>query len=132
MRRPVCLLKLALYGHPQAGGFWEEHAEEQLHLEGFGDIPEWKSCFWRPELEVLLILYVDDFKLAGPTHNLPKAWAKIRSRINTGEPTPLDHFLGCKHEEITYTPAGYDKLVRAIVYNMERFFEKCVKKWRCD
>ena len=52
---PVCLLKLALYGHPQAGGFWEEHAEKMLHAEGFENIPEWKSCFWHPELRVVLV-----------------------------------------------------------------------------
>ena len=28
MRDPVCPLELALYGHPESGGYWEQHAEE--------------------------------------------------------------------------------------------------------
>ena len=89
---PVCPLELALYGHPQSGGFWEEHAEKNITEEGFNCIPEWKSCYWHHELRVLLVLYVDDFKLAGPTKNLPVAWEKIRRNLNTGDPQPLDHF----------------------------------------
>ena len=34
MKRPVCPLNLALYGHPQSGAFWEEHAESKLLSEG--------------------------------------------------------------------------------------------------
>ena len=115
---PVCLLKLALYGHPQSGGFWEEKAEGDLHLEGFEDVPEWKSCFWHPELKVFLVLYVDDFKLSGPSKNMKAAWTKIRRRIKTGEPHCVENFLGCQHEIVMFTPPGYDSPVRAVVYNM--------------
>jgi hypothetical protein len=35
MRRPVCRLRLALYGHPDSGGHWERHCEAHLKSVGF-------------------------------------------------------------------------------------------------
>ena len=35
MRDPVCPLLLALYGHPGAGGYWEQHCESHLLSCGF-------------------------------------------------------------------------------------------------
>ncbi len=39
-RKPVVRLILALYGHADAGGFWEEHCEEQLMSIGFKRLAE--------------------------------------------------------------------------------------------
>ena len=50
-RDPVCPLVLALYGHPEAGGWWEDHSKEQLEAVGFQEISDWKSCFWHEELK---------------------------------------------------------------------------------
>ena len=36
---PVCPLVLALYGHPDAGGYWEKHCEKCLSQIGFVSIP---------------------------------------------------------------------------------------------
>ena len=33
--RPVVLLRIALYGHPDSGGLWEQHCEAMLLLVGF-------------------------------------------------------------------------------------------------
>ena len=37
---PVCILRLALYGHPDAGGYWERHCEEHLTSVGFVPVPD--------------------------------------------------------------------------------------------
>ena len=67
MRDPVCPLRLALYGHPDSGGYWEQHCEAHLvDKVGFVPIEEWRSCFWHPKWKMFLVVYVDDFKLAGP------------------------------------------------------------------
>jgi len=64
---PVVPLVLALYGHPDAGGFWELHCEKALKEVGFTRAaPDWKSVFRHEALDLLLVVYVDDFKLAGP------------------------------------------------------------------
>ena len=38
LRKPVCRLTLALYGHPDAGGYREEHATKHLVKCGFEEI----------------------------------------------------------------------------------------------
>ena len=40
MSDPVCKLTRALYGHPDSGGYWEQHCEEALTQVGFELITE--------------------------------------------------------------------------------------------
>ena len=67
MRRPVFLLKKALYGHPDSGTFWEEHCDERVQVAGFKPIADldgnWRSCYFNAKTKVLLTIYVDDFKM---------------------------------------------------------------------
>eukprot|EP00959_Pyramimonas_sp_CCMP1952_P339995 7120581-Pyramimonas_sp.AAC.1 len=76
---PVCPLLLALYGHPHAGGFWEQHCEVHVMSKGFVPITCWRSCYYRPEL-----VYVDDFKLAVLLETSRQdgilSWAHLRLR----------------------------------------------------
>eukprot|EP00971_Amphidinium_carterae_P000151 3338-Amphidinium_carterae.4 len=54
MRDPGCPLIRALYGHPDAGGFWERHCEKQVRSVGvILLVPEWPSVFY-PEAEFSL------------------------------------------------------------------------------
>ena len=94
---PVCLPKRALYGHPDAETYWEQHAEKYLSSVGFVPIPDWKKCSRHPKLDLMLIVYVDDFKLAGPRRDLKEGWTRIRKGIITGEPEPIGRYLGRKH-----------------------------------
>ena len=96
---PVCPLRLALYGHPDAGGFWEEHCEERLTRPEIGFVPikNWRSCFWHPRLKLYLVVYVDDFKMAGPKDKMKEGWDLISSVIKMEEPGPVDRYLGCHH-----------------------------------
>ena len=88
---PVCPLMLALSGHPDSGGIWENHCASQLEGNGWVQVlPEiWQSIFYHPDLELLLVIYVDDFKMAGPQGNLKKGWANISSVIDMDPPEPL-------------------------------------------
>ena len=96
-QRPVCKLRLALYGHPDSGGFWERHCEKHLKSVGFVPVRDWRSVFIHPALGALLVVYVDDFKMAGPAGKLPEAWRLIRSGIKTEDPSALTKYLGCEH-----------------------------------
>ena len=96
-RVPVVRLRLALYGHPLSGAYWERHCTAKLKEAGFEPIPTWESCFLHRELRLVLSVYVDDFKLAGPTQNMKEGWRRIRSVIKMDEPTPLGKYLGCGH-----------------------------------
>ena len=103
-RRPVVQLKLALYGHPDAGGYWEQHCEGHVTSKGFQKIQCWRSCYFHPTLRLLLIIYVDDFKLSGPTGNLKEGWRLIQEPspevpkgIEIDPPTKVGRYLGCEH-----------------------------------
>ena len=55
--------------------------------------------FRHEELDLILVVYVDDFKMAGPTGNLAKGWESIKSVVDLGEPEPFDRYFGCHHIE---------------------------------
>ena len=75
-----------------------EPKQWQRRLEQF--LPDiWQSSFDHAECKCMLVVYVDDFKLAGPTENMDKAWASIRLAVNIGEPEPYDRYFGCQHVE---------------------------------
>jgi hypothetical protein len=45
-----------------------------------------------------LVVYVDDFKMAGPKAAMAEGWRLIRRNIRMDNPTPLDKYLGCEHK----------------------------------
>ena len=96
-RDPVCPLDLALYGHPDAGGYWEKHSQSKMAQEGFIVVPGRRSCFWHPKLNAFVCIYVDDYKVACPKANIKQVWDKITRHIEVGAPEPIGKFLGCNH-----------------------------------
>ena len=113
---PVCPMVLALYGHPDSGGYWERHCEEHVVSVGFRPIGDaWRLVYWHDKLKLLLIIYVDDFKMAGPKQTLAKGWELLRKHPDKGtgikleEPKPASLFLGCEHivREVKL-PHGFD------------------------
>ena len=77
---PVCPLVYALYGHPDSGGYWEQHCDEHVKSIGFRALHSegWSSCYWHSRLKCFLVVYVDDFKMAGPADALKEAWSLLR------------------------------------------------------
>ena len=73
-RKPVCRLRVALYGHPDAGTGWEHRCDKSLKSVGFVNVGGgcWPSCYYHRDLALLLSVYVDDFKMAGPTQHMRK------------------------------------------------------------
>ena len=143
MHAPVCPLRLALYGHPDSGGFWEQVCDSHLttpenqpskliaatkkQVMGCGFVPmaeEWPSCYWHPKLRLFLVVYVDDFKLSGPTVNMDRGWELIRGGIDVEDPHPLDVYLGCAHR---FWETKHDgKVIRGLTYDMESFLRSSV------
>ena len=127
MTDPVVPLRLALYGHPDSGGYWEKHCEEQLRKVGFFPVPLWGSMFYHPGLQLLLMVYVDDFKMAGSQHNLERGWKLMREHISMDEPVPVNRCLGCLHKiHREKTSTGFRKVIE---YDMEDFMSDCVKQY---
>ena len=95
--RPVCRLLRALYGHLDAETMWEKHCHKRLFKNGFIPITSWPSCYFHARLSLLLTMYVDDFKLAGPTASLKEGWSLITSELKVDQSGELGLYLGCKH-----------------------------------
>ena len=125
--RPVVRLKKALYGHPDSGTFWEQKCDERCKAVGFRPIPDWPSCYWHDGYGILLVIYVDDFKMGGPPDKLKKAWADLRrgpDGLIIEQEQPAGNFLGCTHERGTMKlPNG--QVVNTMTYNMEPFLRSC-------
>ena len=47
----------------------------------------------------MLVVYVDDFKMAGPTKNMAQGWKDINSVIDMDPPEALGRYFGCNHVE---------------------------------
>ena len=78
----------------------------EIGFEPVGECCEWRSCFLNPETQALLIIYVDDFKMAGPKDKLPIMWGLLGKQpggLLLDKPKEADHFLGCTHERGTKT-----------------------------
>ena len=98
MERPVVRLEQALYGHPDAGTYWEEHCDSHCRSVGFEPIQDWPSCYWHDKLQLLLVIYVDDFKMSGPTDSVDRGWVLLKRGLSIEKPSEICLYLGCKHE----------------------------------
>ena len=125
---PVVRLDKALYGHPDAGGAWETHCDKKLQEIGFKPVPNWPSVYYHREWDLLLMVYVDDFKMSGPQKNIEKGWKAIREKLDLDEPGPVDHCLGCKHNVGSATING--KTVRVMEYDVCDFMRQCVTAYK--
>ncbi len=103
---------LALYGHADAGGFWEAHCEEKLISIGWTRLAEeWPGTFWHQKTGSMMIVYVDDFKLAAKHAEHDALWAAIRKVIDMDPETLDGRFLGCSHERFTTSVRSVSSLL---------------------
>ena len=99
-RRPVVRLDKALYGHPDSGTMWEKHCGTSVRELDFIPVgEEWPSMYYHPKLQLMLVIYVDDLKLAGPAENLTKGWEMLRTKLRIEPETDLGLYLGCIYIE---------------------------------
>ncbi len=155
---PVVEMILSLYGHPDAGGYWELHCEEQVTAAGFEKIgtDAWRGVFRHPKYLALLIVYVDDFKLASRREHTQLIWKELKKGIDMGELEPPDRFLGCytkpfqarvcdvaeylqnapewwprgnDGQPLDFVPENPNQEVRGFVYDMKQYFEDALDKY---
>ena len=124
---PVCPLDVALYGHPEAGGWWERHCNKIVTEAGFKPISNWSSLYWHEELKLMMWVYVDDFRIGGPKENLPKGWALL-NKIKMDAPKPAGKCMGCLHRQGVAEVNG--KKVRTMEYDMTDFMGSCVTAYQ--
>ena len=96
----MCLLVKSLYGHPEAGGHWENHLTNAVRGCGGDPIANHPSSYWFKDLKLLMSVYMDDLLVSGPKGNHKLLWEKLRfgeHPITLDDPEPLGRFLGRAH-----------------------------------
>ena len=121
-----------LYGHPTAGNTWGDDCHDRLVKCNFYLVAEEFPGLYMHKtfLHIVLVLYVDDFRMSGPKANLPKVWSRLRTGPNAltlDDPKPPDRELGCYHRRFETTVNGAP--VRAMEYDMRDFMRSCVEKY---
>ena len=56
-----------------------------------------RAVFYHPVKKLLLVVYVDDFKLAGPKDNIKEGWKTISSVIDMDPPEDIGRYFCCMH-----------------------------------
>ncbi|MFM7988537.1 MAG: hypothetical protein ACKPKO_55410, partial [Candidatus Fonsibacter sp.] len=102
LRCPVRKLHKALYGHPDAGTYWEHKCDAHVQSVGYVPIgPEWPSCYYHTKLSLMLAYYIDDFKLLGKKDNITAGWNLLRNGLHIEPERRVDQngavYLGCRH-----------------------------------
>jgi len=94
---------LALHGHVDAGGYWEARCTKEVLACGWTQVEGWDSTFFHPKYGALLVIYVDDFKMACKKEDSQHLWKGLRSRLSLSAPEPPDRFLGCHLKRVEMT-----------------------------
>ena len=85
-------------------------------------------------LKLLLMVYVDDFKMAGPEKSMTASWKLIREGLALDEPGPVGRCLGCHHVLHTAPIAGCGNAlarnVRVMEYHASDFMKGCVTAFK--
>ena len=133
LEKPVCKLILSLYGHPNAGAYWEQHCDEHLKAIGFEPIDTndaWRSCYHHKKYDAFLIVYVDDFKMSCKKEYTQELWKMVRENtykengeiktqgIKLGDIDGHGQFLGCNHIESEKVSPITGKTVRTLTYDV--------------
>ena len=83
--------------------------------------------FWHAEQKLIMMVYVDDFKMSGRTANLAFMWERIRKLIKMDEPNVVGRCLGCEHKEYEGKIDG--RAVRSMDYDLCAFMGQCFKAY---
>ena len=99
---PVVRLDRALYGHPLAGLYWEQHARSALLKCGFLQVPSVQCLYVHPQKCLFLSVYVDDSRLCGLKCNTQQAWVDIRELLVLDDPTSIEDnvYLGVRQKNV--------------------------------
>ena len=97
--RPLCLLVLALYGHEDSGGYWEEKSYGDVMACGWVKVR--RGVFYKEKENACLMIYVDDFKMVCRKEDVDILWKPIRELISLSEPKEAERYLGCHSKRFT-------------------------------
>lgn len=88
----------------------------------------WPSVFFHRKLQLMLVVYVDGFKLAGPKKHVKEGWELLRKHIKIEPETDLGLYLGCNQSMRKKTLPNGTK-ARVVSYDMEKHLEQSFEKY---
>ena len=74
-----------------------------------------------------LVIYVDEFKMSGPSASMKEGWWILQQCLAIEAPAPTGIYLGCGHEVGSISVGG--ATIRTLTYNMEEFLGSCVERY---
>ena len=108
---------------------WEKHCDTEVKGLEFDPVgPEWPGMYYHKKLQLLLVIYVDDLKMAGPTQNLKKGWDMLRSKLRIEPETELGLYLGCMTKKGEASLHDGTK-VKTVSYDMSDLLKMTVEKY---
>ena len=106
-RDPDARLWGNLYGHPAAGDYWEDFAVARVASCEFFTSEGWNSTFRCESLAATMVVYVDDFKLAGADAARAEARRRFKAAgLKLSDPERYVRYLGCNHHSHRRLLAG--------------------------
>lgn len=106
-----------------------EYCGSRMKARGFLPTTSWPSCYSHTELRLVLMIYVDDVKLAGAKKHLAQGWERITDAVEMGRQEELGQFLGCNREKIVKTLPNR-AVLRGVSYNMEIYLRTLATKYK--
>ena len=88
-----------------------------------------RSCFWLKMWKMFLVVYVDDFKLAGPKALMKECWDSIRRGIRTDDPIPVGKYLGCDQKTSQRSDPKSGAKLHVVGYDMSDCMRFCVDSY---
>ena len=71
-----------------------------------------RVCVWHLETKAMLVIYVDDFKMACKAEDADRLWTELRKEIVLDPPSDPDSFLGCYPESFEATQQGVQLILQ--------------------
>ena len=121
----MCPLRLALYGHPDAGGYWERHCHTSFTRCGFVAVADWPSVYGLPRPACCCsYMWTLSKCLDLPNPYPTRGNASVRSSSSV-----ILRLLECfsvAPNESSVTIDGVEGSFRVMEYDMEGFLQSCL------
>ena len=136
-RDPVTLLGMNLYGHPTAGNTWGDDCHGRLSKCNFYLVcEEFPGLYLHKTFhQIVLVVYVDDFRMAGTPEHLDACWKLVSGCITIDKPQRALRMLGINTREFTRTtstinPTSTSIEVRLKQWEVKDFMISCIAKYK--
>ena len=125
---PCCRLILALYGHEDSGGYWEEKSYADIVRCGWERVEGRRGVFLHKPKQATLMCYVDDFKIACRVADHKELWGELGKYIRFSKIALVERYLGCYTQRFEAKLSEFAPLMRTLPCQWSRLNAKGEKR----